>query len=138
MQNLSRVYEEIKVRAQDLSQKVEGLIHEGNVRRIIIKDDHGATFMEVPLSVATLGAIAAPVLAAVGAIATALAHFTVVVERAEPVAPPAAPSAFHANSGFGATEDQVDMKSTVAQRIDSHGTKVEDLGGVGGHDAKGG
>ncbi len=138
MPNLSRVYEEVKVSAQGLSQKVEALIHESNVRRIIIKDDHGATFMEIPLSVATLGVIAAPVLAAVGAVATVLANFTVVVERAEPAAPGGPPSVFRATSGFGATEEQVDMKGTVAQRIDSRGTKVEDLGGVGGHDAKGG
>jgi len=114
------------------------LIHEGNVRRIIIKDTHGATFMEIPLSVATLGVIAAPVLSAVGAIATALANFTVVVERAESATPAPPPAVFRATSGFGATEEQVDMKGTVAQRIDSRGTKVEDLGGVGGHDAKGG
>ena len=138
MPNLGRVYEEIKVRAQDLSEKVKELIHEGNVRRIIIKDDHGNTFMEIPLSVATLGVILAPVLAAVGAIATVLSHFTVVVERVDRGTPAPPPPAFRSTSGFGATEEQVDMKGTVAQRIDARGTKVEDLGGVGGHDAKGG
>jgi Domain of unknown function (DUF4342) len=141
MEDLGRVYEEIKVRAADLKEKVKDLIHESNVRRVIIKDDHGVTFMEVPLSVATLGVIAAPVLSAVGAIATALAHFTVVVERAErgPGNPlRAAASSSGTTSGFGATEDLVSMKHTVAQRIDSKGTKVEDLGGVGGNDAKGG
>jgi len=138
MPNLGRVYEEIKVHAQDLSEKVKDLIHEGNVRRIIIKDDHGNTFMEIPLSVATLGVILAPVLAAVGAIATAFSHFTVVAERVDRSAPGPPPAAFRSTSGFGATEEQVDMKGTVAQRIDARGTKVEDLGGVGGHDAKGG
>src|SRR5947209_12148167 len=83
MQNLGRVYEEIKVQAQDLVAKVKDLIHEGNVRRVIIKDDHGNTFMEIPLSIATLSVIAAPVLAAVGAVATLLSNFTVIVERAE-------------------------------------------------------
>ena len=71
MQNIGRVFEEVKVQAQDLVEKVKELIHEGNVRRLIIKDDHGAIFMEVPLTVATVGVILAPVLAAVGAIATA-------------------------------------------------------------------
>src|SRR5207244_1139218 len=125
MQNLGRGFEEMKVHAQDLVEKVGELIHEGNVRRIIIKDDHGNTFMEIPLTVATLGVIAAPVLAAVGAIATALSNFTVVVER--PDRSTAGPPRARATSGLGASEDQVDMKGTVAQRIDSHGTKVEDL-----------
>src|SRR5437762_6233982 len=135
MEDLGRVYEEIKVRARDLVEKVKELIHEGNVRRVIIKDDHGVTFMEIPLSVATVGVIAAPVLAAVGAIAAALSNFTVVVERAERGAGPGRGSASsaRAGSGFGATEEQVDMKGTVAQRIDRRGTKIEDLGGVGEH-----
>jgi Domain of unknown function (DUF4342) len=142
MQNLGRVYEEMKVQAQDLVAKVKELIHEGNVRRVIIKDDHGNTFMEVPLSIATLSVIAAPVLAAVGAVATLLSNFTVIVERSERTtagtASATASAAAHAGSGIGATDEQVDMKGTVGQRIDSHGTKLEDLGGVGEHDAKGG
>jgi hypothetical protein len=48
----------------------------------MIKDDHGNTFMEIPLSVAT-GVIAAPVLAAVGTVVTLISQFTVVVERAD-------------------------------------------------------
>src|SRR6266852_2846610 len=138
MEDLGRVYEEFKVRAKDLVAKVRDLIHEGNVRRVIIKDDHGVTFMEIPLSVATVSAILAPVLAAVGAIAALLSNFTLVVERAERGAGPERAAASHATSGFGATEEQVDMKGTVAQRIDNKGTKAEDLAGTGEHDAKGG
>ena len=140
MEELGRVYEEIKVRANELADKVKELIHEGNVRRVIIKDPQGVTFMEIPLSVATIGVIAAPIVAAVGAIAAALSHFTVVVERAERGVGPqrAAASSARTTSGFGATDELVDMKDTVAQRIDNKGTKVEDLGGVGEHDAKGG
>jgi hypothetical protein len=41
-------------------------------------------------------------------------------------------------SGIGATEEQVDMRDTVPQRIDREGTKVEDLAGTGAHDAAGG
>jgi hypothetical protein len=140
MEELGRVYEEIKVLAQDLVDRVRALIHEGNVRRIIIKDDRGVTFMEIPLSVATLGVIVAPVLAAVGAVATLLSNFTVVVERAQRGSGPSRPAngATAAGSGFGATEDQVDMKDTVAQRVDSKGTKLEDIAGVGEHDSQGG
>src|SRR5258708_40300188 len=126
MEDLGRVYEEIKVRAMDLVDKVKGLIQEGNVRRVIIKDDHGVTFMEIPLTVASVSVIAAPVVAAVGAIAAALSHFAVVVERAERGEGPRSASAARGglNSGFGATEEQVDMRDTVAQRIDRKGTKI--------------
>ena len=137
MQNIGRVFEEVKVQAQDLVDKVKELIHEGNVRRVIIKDDHGAVFMEVPLTVATLGVIAAPVLAAVGAIATALSHLTLVVERTDRSTTGPVPAPAPTTTGTP-TEEQVSMKDTVGQRIDSRGTKVEDLGGVGAHDAKGG
>jgi hypothetical protein len=76
-------FEEFKVQARDLVDKVKDLIHEGNVRRVIIKDDKGRTFIEIPVTVAALGVLAAPVLAAVGALAALVAHFTIVVERME-------------------------------------------------------
>src|SRR5580692_6886469 len=81
MDQFDRIFEQVKVRASDLADKVKELIHEGNVRRIIIKDEHGHTFVEIPLSVATVGLVLAPVLAAVAAIATLVSHFEVVVER---------------------------------------------------------
>jgi hypothetical protein len=86
----NKFYEEFKVRGRDLVEKIKSLLHEGNVRRIIIKDEQGHTFMEIPLTIAALGVIAAPLLAAVGAIAALVANFTLVVERAgEPPPPPA-------------------------------------------------
>jgi hypothetical protein len=75
------VYEEFKVLGKDLVDKVGSLIHAGNVRRIIIKDDKGNTFLEIPLTVATVGVIAAPVLAGLGAIAALVARFTIGVEK---------------------------------------------------------
>jgi hypothetical protein len=74
-------YEEFKVQAKDLGEKVKSLIHEGNVRRIIIKDEKGNTFVEIPVSVGLVAAVAVPVLAAVGAIAALVANFTIAVER---------------------------------------------------------
>jgi hypothetical protein len=74
--------EEVQVFGRDLVDRVKSLIHEGNVRRIIIKDEHGNTFVEIP--VAAVGMVLAPVLAAVGAISALVAKFTIVVERAEP------------------------------------------------------
>ena len=82
--------EEMKVLAHELADKVRDLIKEGNVNRIIIKDDKGHTFVEIPVTVAAVGAVLAPVVAAVGAIAAMAAKFTIVVERTTPE-PPAAP-----------------------------------------------
>jgi len=76
--------EEVQVLGRDLVDKVKSLIHEANVQRIIIKDVHGNTFVEIPVSVAAVGVILAPVLAAVGAISALVAKFTIVVERAKP------------------------------------------------------
>ena len=75
--------EEVQILGRDLVDKVKSLIHEGNVRRIIIKDVHGNTFVEIPVTVAAVGMVLAPVLAAVGAISALVAKFTIVIERAE-------------------------------------------------------
>lgn len=91
MDALKVYYEEFRVRSRDLVDKVRELVHESNIRRIIIKDDKGNTFMEIPLSVATLGALFAPLLAAVGAVAALVADFTIVLERIEEDKPAAAP-----------------------------------------------
>lgn len=74
-----------------LVEKVKELIHEGNVQRVIIKNEQGHTLVEIPVTLAAIGVIAAPVLAAVGAIAGIVTKCTLVVERREP--PPAAPPA---------------------------------------------
>ncbi len=84
---LQSLVEEAEVLGRDLVEKISSVIHEGNVRRVIIKDETGHTFIEIPVTFAALGVIAAPVLAAVGAIAAAVAKFTVVVERSEIKAP---------------------------------------------------
>ena len=84
---LQEFVEEIQVLGRDLVDKVRELIHEGNVQRIVVKDEHGNTFMEIPVTVAAVGIVMAPVLAAVGAISALVAKFTVVVVRNEPKPP---------------------------------------------------
>jgi Domain of unknown function (DUF4342) len=79
--------EEIQVFGHDLVEKVKSLIHEGNVQRIIVKDEHGNTFVEIPVTVAAVGVIIAPLLAAIGAISALVAKFTIVVVRSEPKEP---------------------------------------------------
>ncbi|MDX2153491.1 MAG: DUF4342 domain-containing protein [Bryobacteraceae bacterium] len=80
--NFEKQFEECRVKANELVEEVRKLLHEGNVRRVIIKDTAGNTFLEVPLNVAAVGVIAAPVLAAIGALAALAADFTILVERA--------------------------------------------------------
>ena len=77
-----RKYEEFKVDGDSLLSKIKEIIHEGNVRRIIIKDDKGNTYIEIPLTVGIVGVVLLPVWAAIGAIAALAANFTIVVERA--------------------------------------------------------
>jgi hypothetical protein len=76
-------YEEFHVDGESLIAKIKEIIHQGNVRRIIIKDDKGNTFIEIPLTVGVVGALLIPVWAAVGAIAALAAKFTIGVEVAD-------------------------------------------------------
>jgi Domain of unknown function (DUF4342) len=71
--------EEVQVLGRDLVDKIKSLIHEGNVRRIIVRDEQGHTFIEIPVTVAAVGAVLAPVLVAVGAISALVSKFTIVV-----------------------------------------------------------
>ena len=73
--------EEFKVDGEKLIAKIKELIHEGNIRRIIIKDKEGKTIMEIPLTFGVVGVLLAPTLAAIGAVAALLAEATIVVEK---------------------------------------------------------
>lgn len=73
--------EEFKINGEDLLAKVKQLINEGNVRRIIIKNKEGKSLVELPLTIGVVGAVLAPALAAVGAIAALVTECTIVVER---------------------------------------------------------
>lgn len=82
---MSESTSEFKVKGENLLEKIKLLIHEGNIRRIIIKDDKGRVFMEIPLTVGLVGAAILPILAAVGALAALVNDFTIVViKRDEP------------------------------------------------------
>jgi hypothetical protein len=85
--SLENFVEEVQVLSRDLVDKIRGLIYEGNVQRIVVKDEHGNTFVEIPVTVAAIGVILAPLLAAMGAISALVAKFTIVVVRSEPKPP---------------------------------------------------
>ena len=75
--------EEFRVEGEKLIGRIKEVIHEGNIRRIIIKDKEGKTVLEIPMTFGVVGALIAPQLAAIGAIAALLAEATVVIEREE-------------------------------------------------------
>lgn len=75
--------EEHRVNGEKLLGKVRQIVHEGNVRRIIIKNEDGRTIIEVPLSVGVVGAAFAPVWAAIGAVAALVASCSIEVHRSE-------------------------------------------------------
>ena len=74
-------HEEFKVNGEELLAKVNQLINEGNVRRIIIRNKDGKNLVEFPLTIGVVGAVLAPILAAVGAIAALVTECTIIVER---------------------------------------------------------
>lgn len=76
-------FEEFRVTGGEILNKLKEIVHEGNVRRIILKDEQGKTFLEIPLTVGVVGAIVAPLLAAVGAIAALVSNLTIIVEKVE-------------------------------------------------------
>ncbi|MBM4423531.1 MAG: DUF4342 domain-containing protein [Chloroflexi bacterium] len=75
--------EEFVVRGDAVVAKVKELVHEGNIRRIIIKNEEGQTMIEIPLTVGVVGAVLLPVWAALGAIAALAAKLTIVIERVD-------------------------------------------------------
>jgi hypothetical protein len=75
--------EEIEVKGEGLLAKIKELVREGNVRRVTIKNDEGEVVVEFPLTIGVVGALLAPTLAAVGAVAALVTNCTIVVERSE-------------------------------------------------------
>lgn len=73
--------EEFKINGEELLGKVKQLINEGNVRRIVIKNKEGKNLIELPLTIGVVGAVLAPMLAAVGAVAALVTECSILVER---------------------------------------------------------
>ncbi len=79
--------EEFKISGDVLVAKIKEITAQGNVRRIIIKNEEGHTLIEIPMTVGVIGGVISaalfPVVAAVGIIGAMVAHLTVVIERIE-------------------------------------------------------
>ena len=85
------VVEEFQVSGPQLLGAVKDLFHQGNIRRIAIRNRKGMTLLEIPLVVGVAAAALVPVWAAVGALAALVAKCTLVVERTEIPSSPATP-----------------------------------------------
>lgn len=75
--------EEFMVDSDQLIETIKKLIHEGNIRRIIVKDENDNLLVEIPVTVGVIGALLVPWLAALGAIAAIATRCKIVVEKRE-------------------------------------------------------
>lgn len=75
--------EEFEVTGDKVVETVKRLVHEGNIRRITIKDSNGVSLIEIPMTLGVVGAVLVPVLAALGALAALVTRCTIVVEKLE-------------------------------------------------------
>ncbi len=76
-------WEEFRVEGEQLLGKVRELVHQGNIRRLIVANDAGKTLVEIPLTVGVAGALLLPMAAAIGGIAAVVTDCTIRVERNE-------------------------------------------------------
>ncbi|TLN05397.1 DUF4342 domain-containing protein [bacterium] len=75
--------EQYSVSSDELVKRIKELIHEGNVTRIIVKDDRGETLLEMPVTIGVVGALLAPWMAALGVIAAIATRCNIIVIRKE-------------------------------------------------------
>ena len=73
--------EEVQFSGDKLIAKIKELLHEGNIRRLVIKNEEDKTLIDLPLTVGVVGSLLAPQLAAVGAVAAMVSHGSIVVEK---------------------------------------------------------
>jgi len=73
--------EEFEVNGDELLAKIKELAHEGNIRRVIIRNENGRNLIDIPLTLGVVGALLVPQLAAIGAIAALLSHGSILVEK---------------------------------------------------------
>jgi hypothetical protein len=83
--------EELKVEGKELVDTVKRIVHEGNVRRIVIRNADSRTVLDIPVNAGLVGVVIAPFIATLATIAVYAAHYSLIIERSgPPAAPPAA------------------------------------------------
>ena len=80
--------EELKVEGKELVDTVKRLIHEGNVRRIVIRNPDGRTILDIPVNAGLLGAVVFPMVATLTSLVIVATRYTLLIERSGPPAPP--------------------------------------------------
>jgi hypothetical protein len=75
--------QEFSVTGEQVVDFIKQMLHEGNIRRIVLKDESGKTLLEIPVTIGVVGVILLPVWAAIGAAAALVAKMTIVIERTE-------------------------------------------------------
>jgi hypothetical protein len=73
--------EEFQLDGDKILEKIKEILREGNIRRIIIKNEDGRVLMDIPVTLGVVGAVLAPQLAAIGAVAALLTRCTLIVEK---------------------------------------------------------
>lgn len=81
--NETKRTEEFKITGDQVLTKIKELVHEGNIRRITLKNEEGKTLIEIPLTLGVVGALLLPVWAAIGAVAALATRCSILVERSE-------------------------------------------------------
>ncbi len=84
---MATIKETFSLKGEQVLKKIKELIEEGNVRKITIHDKAGKEIMSLPLTIGVVGAVLAPVLAAVGALAALIGECSISVEREEEETP---------------------------------------------------
>jgi len=77
------IKEEIKIKGAELLETIKKIVKEGNVSRIIVRDDKGTKYLEIPVTVGVVGVILAPFLAAIAALGVLATDLTIEIIREE-------------------------------------------------------
>ena len=75
--------DEFSMTGDQVLEFLKKMLHEGNIRRVVLRDESGKTLLEIPVTIGVVGAILLPVWAAIGAAAALVAKMTIVIERTE-------------------------------------------------------
>lgn len=75
--------DEFSVTGDQVLEFLKKILHEGNIRRIVLRDESGKTLLEIPVTIGVVGVILLPAWAAIGAVAALVAKMTIVIERTE-------------------------------------------------------
>ena len=86
MADIKGFTEELKVEGKELVETVKRIIHEGNVRRVVVRNPDGRTILDIPVNAGVLGAVVFPMIATLASIAVYAANYSLIIERTGPPA----------------------------------------------------